>query len=104
MNWDTVEGKWKQVKGQVKERWGKLTDDDLDIINGRREQLEGKLQTAYGRTREQVQKEVDEFMNSCNCDAPSKEAVERDRMVSEGGKQAQAARPAAPASPTAPGR
>lgn len=43
MNWDRIEGNWKQFSGKVKERWGKLTDDDLDVINGRREQLEGKI-------------------------------------------------------------
>lgn len=67
MNWDQIEGKWTQVKGQVKEKWGKLTDDDLDVINGRRDQLEGKLQQSYGRTKEQVKKEVDEFCTSCRC-------------------------------------
>ena len=44
MDWNRVEGNWKQIKGSVKEKWGKLTDDDLDIINGRRDQLEGKIQ------------------------------------------------------------
>ena len=44
MDWNRVEGNWKQVKGSVKEKWGQLTDDDLDTINGRREQLEGKIQ------------------------------------------------------------
>ena len=44
MDWNRVEGNWKQVKGKVKEKWGKLTDDDLDVINGQRDQLEGKIQ------------------------------------------------------------
>jgi uncharacterized protein YjbJ (UPF0337 family) len=48
MDWNRVEGNWKQFKGNVKERWGKLTDDDLNVIEGRREQLEGKLQQRYG--------------------------------------------------------
>ncbi len=48
MDWNKVEGNWKQVKGKVKEQWGKLTDDDLDQINGKREQLEGKIQERYG--------------------------------------------------------
>ena len=47
MDWNRVEGNWKQVKGKVKEKWGKLTDDDLDVINGRRDQLEGKIQERY---------------------------------------------------------
>jgi uncharacterized protein YjbJ (UPF0337 family) len=48
MDWNRVEGNWKQVKGKVKEKWGQLTDDDLDVINGRRDQLEGKIQQRYG--------------------------------------------------------
>jgi len=54
MDWNRVEGSWKQVKGAVKEKWGKLTDDDLDVINGRREQLEGKIQERYGFAKDQV--------------------------------------------------
>ena len=48
MDWNRVEGNWKQVKGKVKEKWGNLTDDDLTVINGRREELEGKIQQHYG--------------------------------------------------------
>jgi uncharacterized protein YjbJ (UPF0337 family) len=53
MDWNRVEGNWKQVKGKVKEKWGKLTDDDLTAINGRRDQLEGKIQgaTAMPKTK-----------------------------------------------------
>ena len=61
MNWDQVEGKWKQVKGSVKEKWGKLTDDDLDFIAGKRDQLVGKLQERYGIAREEAQKRADEW-------------------------------------------
>jgi len=67
MNWDRVEGSWKELKGKAREKWGRLTDDDLDVINGRREQLEGTIQRVYGKTKEQVQKEVDEFAGSCGC-------------------------------------
>jgi uncharacterized protein YjbJ (UPF0337 family) len=52
MNWDQVEGKWKQYKGKVKEKWGKLTDDDLDVISGKRQQLVGKIQERYGTAKE----------------------------------------------------
>lgn len=62
MNWDQVEGKWKQLKGSVKERWGKLTDDDLDMIAGRRDQFVGKLQERYGIAREEAQKRADEWL------------------------------------------
>ena len=59
MDWNRVEGNWKQMKGKVKEQWGKLTDDDLDVINGRRDQLEGKIQERYGIAKDQVQKDID---------------------------------------------
>lgn len=61
MNWDQVEGKWKEYKGQMKEKWGRLTDDDLDVINGRRQQLVGKIQQHYGIAREEAEKQADDF-------------------------------------------
>jgi uncharacterized protein YjbJ (UPF0337 family) len=61
MNWDQIEGKWKQSVGQVKEQWGKLTDDDLTLVNGKKEQLVGKIQERYGITKEVAEKQVDEF-------------------------------------------
>ena len=64
MDWDRVSGNWKQVKGQVKEKWGRLTDDDLNIINGQREQLEGKLQERYGYAKDQARKDVDAWFNT----------------------------------------
>jgi uncharacterized protein YjbJ (UPF0337 family) len=64
MNWDRVEGNWKQYQGKVVEHWGKLTHDDLDRMKGKREQLEGKLQEAYGISRDQAKKDVDEFCKS----------------------------------------
>ena len=54
MDWNRVEGNWKQVKGKVKEKWGKLTDDDLDVVAGKRDQLEGKIQERYGIAKDQV--------------------------------------------------
>ena len=63
MNWDRVEGNWKQVTGKVKEQWGKLTDDDLTQINGNREQLEGKIQARYGYAKDQVRREVDDWIS-----------------------------------------
>jgi uncharacterized protein YjbJ (UPF0337 family) len=62
MNWDRVEGTWKQVKGKVKENWGKLTDDDVDVIEGRRDQLIGKLQEKYGIAREEAERQVADFL------------------------------------------
>ncbi len=61
MNSDQVEGKWKQLKGTVKEKWGDLTDDDLKIIGGKKDVLVGKIQERYGITREEAQKQADEF-------------------------------------------
>ena len=61
MNWDQIQGDWKQFTGQVKEKWGKLTDSDLTVIAGKREQLAGILQERYGYAKEQVEMELDEF-------------------------------------------
>jgi len=66
MNWDQVEGNWKQFKGQVQQKWGKLTDDDLDVIEGKREELVGRIQKRYGYEKEQVEQEVEEFCGHCN--------------------------------------
>jgi uncharacterized protein YjbJ (UPF0337 family) len=62
MNWDIVAGNWKQFSGKVKQKWGQLTDDELAQVNGKREQLEGMLQARYGYTKEQAQKEIDDWM------------------------------------------
>jgi uncharacterized protein YjbJ (UPF0337 family) len=61
MNSDQFEGKWKQLKGSVKQRWGKLTDDDITMLSGKKDELIGRLQERYGITREQAEKEANEF-------------------------------------------
>jgi uncharacterized protein YjbJ (UPF0337 family) len=61
MNWDRIEGNWKQFKGQIKEKWGQLTDDDLSRINGNREQLEGVIQERYGYGKDRARDEVDRW-------------------------------------------
>ncbi|MEX0610583.1 MAG: CsbD family protein [Pirellulales bacterium] len=61
MKWDTVKGQWKQVRGRVKEQWGKLTDDDLDRIEGKRDQLLGTVQIRYGLAREEAEKQIRDF-------------------------------------------
>jgi uncharacterized protein YjbJ (UPF0337 family) len=61
MNSDQIQGKWKQIKGSVKERWGKLTDDDINVIDGKHDQLVGKIQEKYGIAREAAQQQVDEW-------------------------------------------
>ena len=62
MNWDQVEGKWKQIKGEAKTRWGKLTDDDLDTVAGQRDKLVGTVQERYGIAKDQAQREVEDFI------------------------------------------
>ena len=61
MNKDILQGKWKQLKGDVQKKWGKLTDDDLDVIDGQREKLTGRLQERYGKSKDEAEKEVDDF-------------------------------------------
>jgi uncharacterized protein YjbJ (UPF0337 family) len=61
MNWDTVKGNWTQYKGKIKEQWGKLTDDHLDMIDGQRDQLAGKIQEAYGVTKDEAEQQIRGF-------------------------------------------
>jgi uncharacterized protein YjbJ (UPF0337 family) len=61
MDWNRIEGKFQ---GKVKSKWGKLTDDDLTVIDGHREQLEGKIQERYGQSRDQIRKDVDDWLKS----------------------------------------
>jgi uncharacterized protein YjbJ (UPF0337 family) len=68
MNWDQVEGKWKQAAGRVKEKWGKLTDDDLQVIRGKRDQLVGKIQERYGIAKEDAERQVEEFTRTYGAD------------------------------------
>ena len=64
MDWDRIEGNWKQFSGKVKEKWGQLTDDDLSKINGRRDQLEGIIQQRYGYAKDQARDKVDRWSNT----------------------------------------
>ena len=61
MNWDRIEGNWKQFKGKAKEQWGKLTDDDLDVVAGKRDQLTGRIQERYGIAKDAAEREIDEW-------------------------------------------
>ncbi len=61
---DILMGKWQQLRGQVRQTWGKLTDDDLDVIAGRRDELAGKLRERYGWSQEQVETEIDRFADN----------------------------------------
>jgi uncharacterized protein YjbJ (UPF0337 family) len=77
-----VEGKWKQYTGQVKAKWGKLTDDDLTVIRGKRDQLAGKIQERYGIAKDQAEGQIDEFTRSLDSDTRE----ERDRKTRTAGQ------------------
>jgi uncharacterized protein YjbJ (UPF0337 family) len=62
MDWNRIEGNWKQFKGKIKEQWGQLTDNDIDKINSQREQFVGKIQERYGMTKDAARKEIDDWM------------------------------------------
>lgn len=64
MNWDIIKGKWAQAKGEVKSKWGDLTDDDLTQINGEREKLAGKLQERYGWAKDKAEAEIDLYFRN----------------------------------------
>ncbi len=61
MNWDRISGGWKQYSGRIREKWGKLTDDDVQMIAGQRDQLVGRIQERYGIARDEAQRQVDEW-------------------------------------------
>ena len=62
MNWDQVEGDWKQFRGKAQQQWGKLTDDDIDVVNGKRVELQGVLQKRYGQDKEQAESAINEWL------------------------------------------
>jgi len=62
MNWENLEGKWHQVKGSLRSKWGKLTDDDVNLIGGKRDTLIGRLQERYGMARDKAERQVDEWI------------------------------------------
>jgi uncharacterized protein YjbJ (UPF0337 family) len=64
MNWDRVEGNWKQFTGQVQQKWGKLTDSDLNMIEGKRTELAGRLQERYGMAKDEAEREIDNWLKS----------------------------------------
>lgn len=62
MNWDRIEGQWSQIKGRAREQWGKLTDDDVDVVGGKREQLAGRIQERYGITKELAEHQINTWI------------------------------------------
>jgi uncharacterized protein YjbJ (UPF0337 family) len=63
MNWDRVEGNWKQFKGKVQTQWGRLTDDDFDVVKGKRTELSGKIQERYGMAKDEAERQIDDWLN-----------------------------------------
>ncbi|MFN7570919.1 MAG: CsbD family protein [Betaproteobacteria bacterium] len=66
MNWDRIQGNWKQVTGKAKVQWGKLTDSDFEVVAGRREQLAGKIQERYGVAKEEAERQLTEWQDQAN--------------------------------------
>jgi uncharacterized protein YjbJ (UPF0337 family) len=79
MNWDQVEGNWKQIKGKAREKWGKLTDNDWEQVAGKRDQLIGRIQERYGISREDAQRQADEWARA--------QTMEVHETVGRGGKR-----------------
>jgi len=70
MNWESVEGNWKEFRGRVREQWGRLTNDEVDVIAGRRDKLVGKLQEHYGIAREEAERQVREWIDMLEVSRP----------------------------------
>jgi uncharacterized protein YjbJ (UPF0337 family) len=66
MNWDRIEGNWKQFNGKITQQWGKLTNDDLDVIAGKRTELAGRLQTRYGVAKDEAERQIDNWLRTVN--------------------------------------
>ncbi|HUW74936.1 MAG TPA: CsbD family protein [Methyloceanibacter sp.] len=64
MNWDRIEGNWKQFSGKAQQQWGKLTNDDLDVVEGRRDELVGKIQERYGIGKDEAEQQVDNWLQN----------------------------------------
>ena len=64
MNWDRVEGNWKEFKGKAQQKWGKLTNNDLDVIEGKRVELSGRLQKRYGYAKDEADRQIDTWVNT----------------------------------------
>ena len=63
MNWDRIQGNWLEFKGKAKQQWGKLTDDDLDVVDGKRDELAGKIQNRYGIAKDEAERQIDDWQN-----------------------------------------
>jgi len=76
MNWGTIEGNWKQVKGKAREQWGKLTDSDWDQVAGKKDQLVGRIQERYGISKDEAQKQADAWAKAQQSAEPVREPHE----------------------------
>lgn len=76
MNWDRVEGKWKHVKGSARSKWGKLTDNDLDLVAGKKDKFVGLLQERYGIAKDEAEKQIDEWLGSLGENAQASRSAE----------------------------
>ncbi len=81
MNWEQIQGQWKQLKGKLKMKWGRLTDDDLDVIAGQRDILVGKIQERYGLKKEEALRQVEEWNSTLGKESAGETAAERNRNV-----------------------
>src|SRR5262252_1139823 len=81
MDWNRIEGNWKEAKGKIKQKWGQLTDDDLAQINGRRDQLEGRIQQRYGLAKDLVRKDIDDWLDA-QPERPDASLVGREHVMS----------------------
>jgi uncharacterized protein YjbJ (UPF0337 family) len=79
MNWDQVEGNWKELKGKIRSKWAKFTDDDLERIAGKKDELIGRLQKHYGFKKEHAEREVDKFISDVPADDKAKTPPEPER-------------------------
>jgi len=79
MNWEQIQGKWKQYSGKAQEKWGKLTDSDLQMIRGQRDQLVGKIQERYGIAKEEAQNQVDDYFATLSDDTATEKRDDRAR-------------------------
>lgn len=74
MNWDVIEGRWREMKGKIKTKWAKLTDDDLDAVGGKRHEFLGRLQQRYGYKKDEAEKHLDDWMKSVSEPRPEPES------------------------------
>jgi uncharacterized protein YjbJ (UPF0337 family) len=81
MNWEQIQGQWKQLKGKLKMKWGRLTDDDLDVIAGQKDILVGKIQERYGLKKEEALRQVEEWNSTLGKETVGETKAEANRNV-----------------------